>query len=1233
MDNNKQNSMQGNQLATDDLTRTSYEYSYPINDGDESESNKSTPYFTPLEFFQGSFEFPSPTLDKTAQYKVSDISSSSPALQQLTTSNSTINIGYETPPTSAVEYPCYTEAKRSSSTSTQRNVTAVNPKQFQSTTSPALHRKLRRFSLYERRSCSPHLLLKNTSSASVDYNERLVEKSAVEFVDDKENTKPKTVERGSKDENMQLVSKSGNNSPITLIEDSPNFIAGATDNRLPYSPKLLASINFLNLGGSPLGVISSAGYKNGNYFKFPEVDYHAVQDAGSFGTTKGPAAEETTGQCDNHLHNRQKTVGLHYDTSPALPGTHHKVRLKSNLETAKNSNITDEQNDPNRMEEANSTSTFTTAASAVDCKKNRKNKNNLTIKISDTNNSQYMLPSPSPKPKTPTIKSTKEKALSLDSAANVAELSIAIVSSRDQTHISCDQIDTEVLGQTSRSVTVSHEKLKPSLVLRGTSAAANRSTSLSQLTSLSSTDAAPNHLYAGSYSIFNKPGGNLVKTPRRKILTTSSNEWLHYHRKQNPFHLRSENAAVVLNQNLSLDSNKRSAPDTESNEKIFLDLNESVVLKEDDETTHNEDGSPIYLKHIPSSSNNPTALTPATPLSSLSTPHRGLHKQNPLIHSSSTNLKTLPEFLTLVEFTHKDSEYPYKQKSFDLPCSSSIAAAATPAALAHLPTIRTKSITSNSSTNLLQRRGSNHSLTLNLHGSCSNLLGSCRSGLSVSNYSLGSATNSTTNLNSKSSYNLDLSASGTANAPTLNVVNPGQTTSQGIKQSLFRRRGSNNSLTLNNLNATSCGNLKSFCSQNSLNSEHSSHLLQTTAGVTRTTSFVTSTKNTASNSAAPKRGLLERRGSNQSLTLNMSGSVSGIGSTDRNNFVVGSNFDDVGTTDDVVNTTNSQTDCIQSTSKYAKNLLPISCAQPHHRKFFSSENLTKANTQFSDLNQAHKRNSQQVCFGSVSDLKPSERDTSIASSAEDRSTTDRTSFSRGDQIDFQDSTVCTCTGVRNISTRPLSPQTTSEEFKIYLANIQMLQNATNALNQFDLIKLNYIFDNSYALASSKTYAEQSISMLTSVGAGVVSNCGLSDSPLATGLMSTSEDCEIASRYQQAVNDILSSIKLEDEDQKRIFRELHKEFWDLPLNHQEKPMVFGSQTKNRYKTILPNENSRMILDKEWTQERTVTERGDSSTSNRSHEMLTSNSNRHFVVTEEAPYINANFIKVGYKKLMN
>lgn len=45
---------------------------------------------------------------------------------------------------------------------------------------------------------------------------------------------------------------------------------------------------------------------------------------------------------------------------------------------------------------------------------------------------------------------------------------------------------------------------------------------------------------------------------------------------------------------------------------------------------------------------------------------------------------------------------------------------------------------------------------------------------------------------------------------------------------------------------------------------------------------------------------------------------------------------------------------------------------------------------------------------------------------------------------------------------------------------------------------------------------------------------------------------------------------------RDARILHREFWDLPSNHPEKAEVAGSGTKNRYRSILPNERSRVRL---------------------------------------------------------
>ncbi|KAK3102508.1 hypothetical protein FSP39_011876 [Pinctada imbricata] len=47
------------------------------------------------------------------------------------------------------------------------------------------------------------------------------------------------------------------------------------------------------------------------------------------------------------------------------------------------------------------------------------------------------------------------------------------------------------------------------------------------------------------------------------------------------------------------------------------------------------------------------------------------------------------------------------------------------------------------------------------------------------------------------------------------------------------------------------------------------------------------------------------------------------------------------------------------------------------------------------------------------------------------------------------------------------------------------------------------------------------------------------------------------------------------------RALYEEFWEIPMNHPEKVQVAGSGMKNRYKTIIPNEHSRVVLpDSEW-----------------------------------------------------
>jgi hypothetical protein len=156
------------------------------------------------------------------------------------------------------------------------------------------------------------------------------------------------------------------------------------------------------------------------------------------------------------------------------------------------------------------------------------------------------------------------------------------------------------------------------------------------------------------------------------------------------------------------------------------------------------------------------------------------------LNVSSSNLKTLPEISSISDFEGNQSP-----KTITIP----------PRPIGIPP----------SKSGILQRRGSNQSLTLNLNGSCGNL----SRGLSCSNYSLGNIHGSHLNINQP------------------RIVST-------IKKSLLQRRGSNTSLTLNVQESNN--NLNRFNSHSSLN--------------------------IASGSRQGK-GLLERRNSNASLTLNM----------------------------------------------------------------------------------------------------------------------------------------------------------------------------------------------------------------------------------------------------------------------------------------------------------------------------------------------------------------------------
>lgn len=162
-----------------------------------------------------------------------------------------------------------------------------------------------------------------------------------------------------------------------------------------------------------------------------------------------------------------------------------------------------------------------------------------------------------------------------------------------------------------------------------------------------------------------------------------------------------------------------------------------------------------------------------------------------------------------------------------------------------------------------------------------------------------------------------------------------------------------------------------------------------------------------------------------------------------------------------------------------------------------------------------------------------------------------------------------------ISTKPLSPQSTSEDFKIYLANIQFLQSASNVLDEAQLKDLNTLFLKSYKNQAKDNHA---------AGQKQFNNDDVLNSKISTNPASLVS-------FGSA-----RTTESPDVDQRELLVKLHQEFWNLPTNYQEKPMVFGSQSKNRYKTILPNEHSRVILQKEEN-------------------------------AQAEPYINANYIKVS------
>lgn len=422
------------------------------------------------------------------------------------------------------------------------------------------------------------------------------------------------------------------------------------------------------------------------------------------------------------------------------------------------------------------------------------------------------------------------------------------------------------------------------------------------------------------------------------------------------------------------------------------------------------------------------------------------------LNVSASNLKTLPEVSSIVENDGTQSPRPPRAgPPLGIPPSKS---------------------------GILQRRGSNQSLTLNLEGSCGNLA----RGLSCSNYSLG---------NIHGSH--------------LNIAGPmaGCHRISAVKKNLLQRRGSNTSLTLNVQESNN--NLNRFNSHSSLNI-------------------------VGSKAAPGSKGLLERRNSNASLTLNI-----------HNRGLSISNCNLRGSECSLSSVNTNQMELMMMEQEAEQEAEAAAAAKEqesnsrHQRKFLSSENLHNLSIH-SQRSSANRPQGHQTPYGSIDNLKQTQP--------------------------YHDK-------IPVISTKPLSPQSTSEDFKIYLANIQFLQSASNVLDEEHLLTLNSLFQKSY-----KTQLKPS---------GAVGQQFNNDDILNNRIGNDGPPIAFANTSP-------------DEDQKELLIKLHQEFWNLPTNYQEKPMVFGSQPKNRYKTILPNEHSRVILQREEG-------------------------------CQVEPYVNANFIKVS------
>ncbi|XP_055922037.1 uncharacterized protein LOC129953186 [Eupeodes corollae] len=1218
-----------------------------LNDRTNNDSNKSTPYFTPLGTFdddRSRFEYPvpSPPISRSG----GKLNSNEELLPPI--------------PIASASADSVQNVTSKSKTSTTANATN-NTNNFISTESPG-----RRFSS-ERRPCSPawaymaHLLTTNPVSNKSQYDtyDNLFAagstplSSAISAFSEMHSTRPSPPASASAAEGCTLMNRQSCRSPKVYDKegDKENAIPTKTIHKQQNSPLPLEVIRLAatKFSFSPKDIndkssssssaaegrcavkssptLSSAGYtKNGDYFKFPEVDlspgitnkinaYHYENQNENRPEIANPLnnlvqhdrlkISSATTEAQATRRARLKSISLDSEgaklvednlgvpveeliemTTPTslmpsdfISNSPNKNNAK-NISNLKNISISKSERDETREDIDDSCCFDEVVSDGYYVQKSNKS-NNLSLKVmwyNDVNQNAHREPIiRTPPPKTPTLGKTKQKAISFDSSDSSKFLSSSSSSSISRGLHDQEQNDTSIENNMESS---------PS-----------KAVSLMHISSLSM-PGTPKRNFSPNKK-YNHAANRIHRSKQRQLssnitLTPSSPSLLSF-----DHNISGSKCAERQGFILKLDSfNENCVDDVDyghvelgavdddtDGDNYFINFDDSITataasntkLLSENETLATKKLSPDYLI-----GSNLQTQKSATALS-----------------LSNSNLKTLPEVMTLSDFSvsRKDDEI-YEDT---LKASSAVAVAVSTSGGKQLNVLSSRSTARSS---LLQRRGSNHSLTLNLNES----YGSLNKGMSASNCSLSS--NPQYNL-SNSIYNLTgskqqavLYKGNSIGIPSThihngnNLINPGSgfggnPGNSSERKNLLQRRGSNTSLTLN-IHGSSYVHLNRFKSHSSLNitshppQQQNLFKIQQQHYTIKDPILCENSSN--SKTSSNKKGLLERRGSNASLTINLQCNALAVSNL-RGSACSLSSINTNQLEEEYGIRGNQENEFLDADTTAAN---PSCVGQ--QRKFFSSENLNSLNnrSQYTKLNQTHMRNSTKTCFGSVSDLNnysqlpisfiDNQQETTLSKTIhinQDKlpnlnSSNSNLTLSKTKQVisesfitNFEQSNLCSCTGLRNITTRPLSPQTTSEDFKMYLANVQLLQNASNVLDGYDLMKLNYVFEKSYSDDENLDHSN------------AFSGCGV-------------ETFDEKNKWKIILSSFYQIDLPDENEQKRLIRSLHQEFWDLPTNHQEKPMVFGSQSKNRYKSILPNEHSRVQL---------IAEEG----------------------CIEDPYINANYIK--------